>query len=82
MAVKTFEDTLDLFINSSFFSIPLCFFLLSLGYRVVFWFYHYLNGDSREPEVQENEITYYTLYDDEIKQLMKKYDDMDKQEDE
>lgn len=78
--VHSFEKILDIIFHSSFFAVWLSGFMVLIACKISFIILRYLElGNStfqKEPDTQE-EITYENLYDDELLELMAKYDEMD-----
>lgn len=77
----------DLVFNSGLFSTCLSAFIVLISYRIAFrLIYYFRDGgytfqkEPKEPDIKEKEITFYDLlYDDELKELMAKYDELDEQ---
>ena len=81
-ALEALKEACYLVLNSGFFTFWLTGFLILLSTKIALWIFRYLYCEGftfqKEPDTQE-EITYVNPYDDELLELMAKYDEMDKQ---
>ena len=81
--IETLEETFNLLITSDLFSIWLHGFIVLNLFIIVSRFIDCIRDGGytfqKEPDTQEEEITYVNLYDDELLELMAKYDELDKQ---
>ena len=81
--IEAFKEALDLVFNSGFFAAWLSMFMFLIAVKIALCIFRYVEFDGftfqKESDTREEEITYETLYDDELLDLMAKYDEMDKQ---
>lgn len=79
--IELFNEVFDLFITSDLFSIWLYGLIVLSPFIIVSWFIDYIRYYTfqKELDTQEEEITYVNLYDDELLELMSKYDELDEQ---
>lgn len=82
--INALEETFNLIFSSGFFSSWLSIFLLLIAGKLALCIFRHVEFDDftfqKEQDTKEKEITFYDLfYDDELKELMAKYDELDKQ---
>ena len=82
-AIKVVCDLVFNIFNSGLFSALLSGFITLILIEITLRIVRHLDCGGftfqKEPDTQEEEITYENLYDDELLELMAKYDEMDKQ---
>lgn len=80
--INALEETFNLIFTSGLFSVWLAMFMVLIAFKIALRIFRYVEFDGftfqKEPDTQEKEITFYDLlYDDELKELMAKYDELD-----
>ena len=82
--INALEETFNLIFTSGFFSTWLSIFMVLIAGKIALCIFFFFEFDGftfqKEPDTREEEITFYDLfYDDELKELMAKYDELDEQ---